>query len=163
MMAGIGMLALFAGILTNGFAQEIQRRDFLRTWELVARLPLFQSLGAFTIAEITKLLRAERVAAGRTVMRKGQPGDCMYFIASGEVEIGIRPAPIRCREGHFFGELALITGEPRSATVVTTMPTTLLRLDVADFRGLAATQPDLLQAIKTRQQPAARSANGEEQ
>ena len=83
MMAGIGMVALFTGILANGFAQETRRRDFLRTCELVARLPLFQSLGAFPIAEITKLLRPERLAPGRTVMRKGQPGDCMYFIASG--------------------------------------------------------------------------------
>ena len=46
MVSGIGLFALWAGILASGFAQELRRRDFLESWDLVVRLPLFRSLGA---------------------------------------------------------------------------------------------------------------------
>ena len=147
MVCGIAMFALWAGILASGFAQEIRRRDFLNTWNLVARMPLFSVLGAAAIADVARLLRPQEAPEGRTVVRKGQPGDCMYFIAVGEVEVRTETGPVTLGAGGFFGEMALITGEPRKATVVTTKRSTLLRLDVADFRGLMAGQPHLVQVI----------------
>jgi len=147
MVCGIGMFALLAGILASGFAQEVRRRDFLNTWNLVAHMPLFSGLGAAAIADVARLLRPHEVPQGRTVVRKGQPGDCMYFIAVGEVEVRTEPGPVRLGSGGFFGEMALITGESRTATVVATKRTTLLQLDVADFRGLMAGQPHLVQLI----------------
>jgi voltage-gated potassium channel len=147
MIGGIAVFALWAGILASGFAQELRRREFLRTWDLVARVPLFASVGAQTIAEVTRLLRPRDLAAGRTVVRKGEPGDCMYFIVEGEVVIRLPGRPVRLGEGAFFGEMALITGEPRVASVVTLQPARLLVLDVADFRALAGSRPELSQAI----------------
>ena len=47
------------------------------------------------------------------LVRRGEPGDCMHFIASGEVEIEVGPAPLRLGPGEFFGEIALLTGTPR--------------------------------------------------
>ena len=79
-------------------------------------------------------------------MRRGQAGDCMYFIAKGEVQVQTEPS-VRLGPGAFFGEMALITGATRAATVVTTVPTTLLRLHIADFRALAETRPELMSAI----------------
>lgn len=147
MIGGIALFALWAGILASGFAQEVRRRDFLKTWNLVARMPLFSTLGAATIAEVARLLRPLEVAERRTVVRKGQPGDCMYFIAAGEVEVRTETGPVTLGPGGFFGELALMTGEPRTASVTTTARSTLLQLDVADFRGLMAGQPDLVRII----------------
>jgi voltage-gated potassium channel len=147
MIGGIAVFALWAGILASGFAQELRRREFLRTWDLVARVPLFASVGAQTIAEVARLLRPRDLAAGRTVVRKGEPGDCMYFIVEGEVAIRLPGRQVRLSEGAFFGEMALITGEPRVASVVTLQPARLLVLDVADFRALAASRPELSQAI----------------
>jgi voltage-gated potassium channel len=148
MVAGIGLFALWAGILASGFAQELRRREFLQSWNLVVRLPLFRDLGAAALAEVTQILKVERCGAGHAIVREGQPGDSMYFIAEGEVEVRGRGAPVRLGPGQFFGEMALVLGSPRNATIVALSPVRLLRLDVVDFRGLAARQPELLRLIE---------------
>jgi voltage-gated potassium channel len=148
MVSGIGLFALWAGILASGFAQELRRREFLESWDLVVRLPLFRDLGASQLSEISRQLRAVNVSANAVVMRRGQPGDSMYFIAEGEVEVHRDDQHVRLAAGQFFGETALITGEPRNATVVALTKSRLLRLDVTDFRGLAARLPDLLRVVE---------------
>ena len=147
MICGIATFAFLAGILANSFAQEMHRREFLRTWDLVARVPFFRDVGAATIAEVTKLLRVHDVPAGTVITRRGEPGDCMYFIVEGEVAIQIDPKPLVLSTGQFFGEIALVTGGLRTATVVARRSCQLLLLDIADFRRLASAQPDLMRAI----------------
>lgn len=148
MIAGIGLFALWAGILASGFAHELRRREFLESWDLVVRLPLFRNLGAPALAEIARLLKVQNCAADTPIVRQGQAGDSMFFIAEGEAEVRTLTARVRLQAGQFFGEMALISGEPRNATVVALVPTRLLRLDVVDFRELAARQPELLQTIE---------------
>jgi voltage-gated potassium channel len=148
MVAGIGLFALWAGILASGFAHELRRRQFLESWDVVVRLPLFRNLGAPALAEIARLLKVQNCSRDATIVRQGQPGDSMFFIAEGEVEVRAGEARIRLRPGQFFGEMALISGAPRNATVVAVTPARLLRLDVVDFRELAARQPELLQVIE---------------
>jgi CRP-like cAMP-binding protein len=64
------------------------------------------------------------------------------------VQVDIKPAPVRLGAGAFFGELALLLSDSiRTANVTTTMPSTLLILDLADFRTLTAHHPDLKRAI----------------
>lgn len=149
MICGIGLFALWAGILASGFSQELRRRDFLESWDLIVRLPLFRNLGAPALAEIARLLKVQNCPADMAIVRQGQPGDSMFFIAEGEAEVRTPTAKIRLKAGQFFGEKALISGEPRNANVVAVTPTRLLRLDVIDFRDLAARQPELLQTIET--------------
>jgi voltage-gated potassium channel len=148
MVAGIGLFALWAGILASGFAAELRRREFLESWDLVVRLPLFRNLGAGALAEIARLLKVQNHSAKSVIVRTGQPGDSMYFIAEGEVEVHAGPVRVRLKPGQFFGEAALITGEPRNATVVAAGPARLLRLDVIEFRELASRQPELLTIIQ---------------
>lgn len=148
MVAGVLVFALWAGILATGFTEETRRREFLRTWDLVARVPFFHDIGTPVIAEVARLLRAQDWPAGAVVMRQGQRGDCMYFIASGEVEVRLGGEPVRLAAGAFFGEVALLTGAPRNATVATTRRSTLLALDIVDFRGLLGRQPDLARIIR---------------
>jgi voltage-gated potassium channel len=147
MVCGIAVFGLWAGILASGFVDEMRRRDFLRNWDLVAKAPLFRDLGADVIAEIARLLRRREYGAGAVVMRRGDPGSAMYFLMAGEVEVRLKPQPVRLTDGAFFGEMALISGAPRIATVVATRPTLLLELDVADFRALAGRTPPLMDAI----------------
>jgi voltage-gated potassium channel len=147
MVAGILVFALWAGILATGYAEELRRREFLRTWDLVAKVPFFNNVGASVIAELARLLRAREYPARAVIMRRGEPGDCMYFIASGEVEVRLRPEPVRLGAGAFVGEIALLTGEPRNATVVAVQPCTLLTLDVVDFRQLLGRQSDLARVV----------------
>lgn len=148
MLCGISVLALLAGILAAGFADEIKRREFTRVWELVARVPLFAELGAIAIADIVGRLRSRNYPAGAAVIRKGASGDTMYFIVAGEVEVRIGPPAPILRGGEFFGEMALLDRKPRSADVVTLTPCTLLVLDVADFYQLAGQQQALIAAIE---------------
>jgi len=148
MLCGISVLALLAGILATGFAEEVRRREFARIWELVARVPFFADVGAIAISDIVARLRSRNYPAGAAVIRKGAPGDTMYFIVSGEVEVRIG-GPIRTlRDGDFFGEMALVDRKPRSADAVTLTPCTLLVLDVSDFYQLAGQQPALIAAIE---------------
>src|ERR1043165_2108770 len=153
MTGGILVFALWSGILANGYAQELRRREFLRTWELVAKVPFFHNIGASLIAEVARLLRPRDYPAGAVVMRRGQPGDCMYFIADGEVEIQLPGQHVYLISGQFFGEVALLTGAPRNATVVATQPSTLLSLDIVHFHELLARQPELAGIIPEGAQP----------
>ena len=148
MICGLGVFGLWAGILATGFSAEHRRRDFIRNWDLVTRVPFFRNLDPAAIIEITRMLRRLDLTERTVVVRRGRPGDCMYFIASGEVEVRLEPQPIRLGPGSFFGEIALLGGGPRVATVVTTVPTTLLILDVSDFHAFTAFHPELAQAVE---------------
>ncbi len=148
MLLGIAMFAVPAGILANGFATEIRRRDFVVTWHTVAGVPLFASLDATRIAGIARLLKTQVVPARQAVVRRGEPADAMFFILSGEVEVDVSPHPVRLGKGQYFGEIALIKDTVRTATVVTVDECQLLTLEVHDFRRLVAQHPDLKEAIE---------------
>jgi voltage-gated potassium channel len=147
MICGIATFGLWTGILATGFAAESRRRNFIQTWDLVSKVPFFKSLDPSAITEVTHLLRRLEVPGRTAVIRRGKAGDCMYFIAAGEVQVDVKPAPVRLGAGAFFGELALLGDSVRTANVTTTMPSTLLILDLADFRTLTAHHPDLARAI----------------
>jgi len=148
MISGAAMIALWTGILANGFAEEIKRREFLRTWDLVAKAPYFKDIGASAIADVTRILKPREFGAGYTIMRQGDAGDCMYFVVSGTVRICLEPYPLQLGPGDFFGEIALVTGAPRTATAIALNHTVLLELDVADFRALAGRRPEMTEIIR---------------
>jgi voltage-gated potassium channel len=147
MILGIAMFAVPAGILATGFAVELRKRDFVVTWQTVARVPLFAGLDAARIAEIARLLRREVVPAKYAVVRRGEPADAMFFIMSGEVEVDVTPTPRRMGRGQFFGEIALLRDSVRTATVTTVTECELLSLDVGDFRRLLDAHPGVRASI----------------
>jgi voltage-gated potassium channel len=147
MICGIATFGLWTGILATGFAAESRRRNFIQTWDLVSKVPFFTSLDPSAITEVTHMLRRLEVPERTAIIRRGRVGDCMYFIAAGEVQVDVKPKPVRLGAGSFFGELALLGDSVRSANVSTTMGSTLLILDLADFRTVTAHHPDLAHAI----------------
>jgi voltage-gated potassium channel len=147
MICGIGVLGMLVGVLATGYAAEARRAHFIRTWELVSKVPFFSNLAHGAIVDVTNTLRRLELPARAIVMRKGAVGDCMYFIASGEVAVELPDRKVPLTAGSFFGELALLSNSTRSATVVTTTDTELLVLDLLDFRTLMAKHPDLAEAI----------------
>jgi voltage-gated potassium channel len=148
MILGIALFAVPAGIVTNGFAAELKRREFVVTWRTVASMPLFKTLDAIRIADIAQLLKAQVVPARQVVVRRGEAADAMFFIMAGEVEVDVPPEPIRLGEGQYFGEIALLRDTVRTATVITVDECTLLSLDARDFRRLMERHPDLKAAIE---------------
>jgi voltage-gated potassium channel len=147
MVCGLGVFGLWTGILATGFAAEMRRDNFLRTWETVTKVPFFADLGPAAIADVTQMLRTMDLPPRVTIIRKGQQGDCMYFIAEGEVEVDLPGKKVRLGEGAFFGEMALLGNNLRSANIATTRLSKLLVLDLVDFRLLMARHPDLAQTI----------------
>jgi voltage-gated potassium channel len=147
MICGIATFGLWTGILATGFAAENRRRNFIQTWDLVSKVPFLQTLDPSAITEITHMMRRVEVPAQTAVIRRGKVGDCMYFIAEGEVEVEVEPAAVRLGVGAFFGELALLGDLIRTANVATTKDSTLLVLDLADFRTVMAHHSELARAI----------------
>lgn len=147
MLSGIAVLAMWAGILATTFEDEMRRRNFLKTWDLVSRVPFFEGLGAGLIAEVARLLKPRKFYAGAPIMRSGDAGDCMYFIVSGQVGVQLSDRVLTISDGSFIGEMALISGAPRTATVLAQNDCELLELDLADFRDLAARHPELKATI----------------
>lgn len=149
MIFGLGMFALPIGIIASGFANEIHRREFVVSWGLVARVPLFAKLDAMAVSRVSNLLRSKVVPADTVIARRGEPADAMYFIASGQVHVEVEPEPVTLGEGDFFGELALLNETTRGATVRSITQTRLLVLPVDDFHHLLSTQADLREAIQS--------------
>jgi voltage-gated potassium channel len=141
MLAGIVMIALPVGIIATAFSAQVRRRDFVVTWGMVARVPLFAGLDAAAIADIMRLLRAQTVAAGDVIVRRGDVAHSMYFVAAGEVDIDIAGEHVRLGVGQFFGEIAVLRRSRRSATVTALGRTNLLVLNAADFHVLMEEQP----------------------
>jgi len=144
---GLIMIALPVGIIATAFSEQIHRRDFVVTWGMVARVPLFAGLDASDIADILRLLRAQTVDAGDVIVRRGDPAHSMYFIAAGEVEIELAKRRVRLGVGHFFGEVAVLRRARRSATVQAVARTSLLVLSAEDMHALMEREPRISERI----------------
>jgi voltage-gated potassium channel len=142
-MLGIFCFALPVAIIGRGFYEEIRRRDFIVTFAMVARVPLFAHLDVAAVAELVAILKARTVPAGTVIIRKGDRGDAMYFIASGVVDVSTADGHVRLSEGCFFGEMALLTRERRNASVTALKATDLLILDADEFHHLVERNPDI--------------------
>src|SRR5260370_26965199 len=132
MICGLGVFGLWTGILATGFAAETRRDNFLKTWESVRKLPFFAALGPSAIADVTHMLRTMDLPPRTMISRNGQAGDCMYFIAAGEVEVDLPGKNVSLGEGAFFGEMALLGNNLRGPNVTTTRLPKLLVLDLVD-------------------------------
>ena len=144
---GLIMVALPVGIISIAFAEAIHRRDFVVTWGMVARVPLFSGLTATEIADVMRLLQSQMIEPGAVIAHRGEPAHAMYLISGGEVEIELPGGAKRLGAGHFFGEVAVLRKARRSATIRATQRTNLLVLDAHDFRALLQRQPRLAERV----------------
>jgi voltage-gated potassium channel len=147
MIVGLGLFALPVGIVATGFVNSIHRRDFVVTFGMLSRVPLFRGIDAQIIGELMVMLRARAVSAGTIISATGARADAMYFVVSGEVEANLANRRIRFRTGDFFGELALLEETMRAATVVAVEASRVLTLSVDDFNHLLTKHPGLMRRI----------------
>lgn len=128
--------------------------------ELVERVPLFAKLPPEKRAAIARLLKSRMTLPGDAIVRRGERGDAMFFIASGAAAVLIPGKAVELGSGEFFGEMALLSGHPRNADVVSLGYCRLLELGSEDFQKLLAGDPELKRAIEAvaagRMGPAAR-------
>ncbi len=91
-------------------------------------------------------------AAGETIVRQGAAGDSMFVVLSGRVRVSIDPAGQEVAvipAGGFFGEMSMLTGDARTATVKAIEDAVILEISAADFRALAEANPALLDHVST--------------
>tara|TARA_A100001011_G_C14319339_1_gene849695 strand:- start:1744 stop:2901 length:1158 start_codon:yes stop_codon:yes gene_type:complete len=143
MIIAIGMAALPIGVIATGFSNEISKHEFMVTWRLIAKVPLFSNLDADQIANIASMLAPLRVPHGHTVIKKGEEADSMFFVIAGEVEVKVDPEPIKLRQGDFFGETGILRNTIRMADVVSVTDCQLLELRKDKFNELISIYPEL--------------------
>ena len=105
---------------------------------MLKRMPLFRELTYKQINSISSMLKSKTVPAQTVIIRQGDPGDAFYIIRSGEVVVTAgseadKKTVARLGEAEYFGEIALVTDQPRTATVTSVSETELLVLEKSDF------------------------------
>ncbi|HEX6140630.1 MAG TPA: Crp/Fnr family transcriptional regulator [Candidatus Limnocylindria bacterium] len=115
--------------------------------------PLFAPCPEPVLADVGRRLRHRHFRRGEVIFHQGDPGDALHVIISGSVKI-VLPSPegeeaiiATLTEGDFFGELALLDGQPRSATAVAVEATETLSLPRDVFRELVEQHPELRDAL----------------
>jgi CRP-like cAMP-binding protein len=114
------------------------------------RVPLFSGFNEEELRRVAEFSRIVEVPAGTVVTQIGEPGDSFFIIIDGAV--GVRTpvgAGSELHPGDFFGEMSLLDGEPRSATIVATTDLRLLVVDRSHFWRLLDETPDLVGRILT--------------
>jgi CRP-like cAMP-binding protein len=123
---------------------------------LLAKCDLLRHLPPEGIEEILPCVRTRRLHVGEILFRAGDPGDALYIVDTGKVEV-LRPSSDRCAnlvslaqlgEGQAFGEMALLSGLPRTAAIRAIEETDLLEIGKADFERLIASDHRLAEAIE---------------
>lgn len=115
---------------------------------LLARVPLFSVFAPQELAEVARLFSERRVSAGETVCVEGEPGDSFLVIAAGELEVwGGGRVVRRLGPGEFLGEVSLLLGGPRTATVTAARSSTLLVLGKEAFDRTLLAHPKVLEYL----------------
>ena len=120
----------------------------LNTTDLVAKVPFFDELGKGRRKQLARLLKTRIFVPGDRIIIRGDIGDEMFFIADGAVSVVLSDDDVTLGTGDFFGELALITDQPRNADVVAIGFSTLLALRRRDFAGFVKRNPDIRNKIR---------------
>jgi CRP-like cAMP-binding protein len=139
------------------FALARKQSDASGRIKLLAASDLMRHLPAERIEQILPCIREQKLGGGEILFRAGDPGDALYMVAHGKVEVltsgqpGLDPsgsAIATLGEGNAFGEMSLLSGGPRTATIRAAEDTELLKIDKDDFDRLVATDRQLADAVK---------------
>ncbi|MBI3468260.1 MAG: cyclic nucleotide-binding domain-containing protein, partial [Planctomycetes bacterium] len=121
--------------------------------EFLRKIPLFSELTPGTLATVADQMSWEEHQPGQVIVRQGDEGDKFYLIRSGAVEVRITGAAGErsvavLRDGDFFGEKALVSGEPRNATIIAKELTEVYTLGKDEFRSIIDNSPTFKEEIR---------------
>jgi CPA1 family monovalent cation:H+ antiporter len=131
------------GIVGNRAVRRPRFEIGLDIHRLIERLDILSGLDERQLERVARLLRPRFTVPNERIIRRGGRGDAVFFIASGAVEVRLPARRVRLGTGEFFGEMALLSGRPRQADVVSLTYCRLLLLRKADFERFLATNPDV--------------------
>jgi CPA1 family monovalent cation:H+ antiporter len=121
--------------------------------ELLRKVPLFAEFPSEEFAAVARRLEQHTVPAGTAIVEQGARGDAMFLIARGVVRVSVEQGGVdrdlaTLMAGDFFGEMALLTGEPRTATCRSVTPCALYRLEREAFLEVRAAHPSIESALE---------------
>jgi small-conductance mechanosensitive channel len=134
-------------------AEERRRREHLAEAEdLLGRIDFVQALSTEARKALIERARFLEYGPGQAVVRQGEQGDTLFLVARGEVAVRVRleageKEVARLGRGALFGEMSVLTGEPRTATVVALADASLLAVDRDAFERILSKEPDLAQRL----------------
>jgi len=111
------------------------------------RVPVLENCTKRQLRSISRIAAVLETPAGQVLARVGEPGDHFFFIIDGAARVEVPPQSHRVGPGEFFGEMSLLDGGPRSATVVADTPVRLLLVHRRDFWKLLKEAPGLTEQI----------------
>jgi small-conductance mechanosensitive channel len=135
-------------------AETVKKRELTRRLQVLNAVPVFAGLAEGEKADIAERLQYAPFARGDVITKQGNTAHWLYLLAFGEAEVLYEPpgaAPQRIgavKAGQFFGEMALVSGEARSATVVAKTDVECYRLDRNAFQELIASRPEISAEIR---------------
>jgi len=116
--------------------------------DLLHRIPLFSGLDRHQIERLGQLAEEVDVPAGKVLIRQGDRGGDLMVLASGQVSVERDGALLRTLgSGEFFGEIALVDGGPRTATITTREPSRLVVLGHREFHAMMDEFPEVASRI----------------
>lgn len=119
-------------------------RPTTRDWEnVLSELPLFASLSTRQCRAVARLAQFAWFAPGDVLVRAGDPGDSFYLIVSGKARLDGKPSARTLGAGDFFGEMTLLDGEPRSATITATTELQAMLLPRRAFVKIVRQEPGI--------------------
>ena len=111
---------------------------------LLKSLSIFKDTPETTLAELAPLMQEEEIESGTVVFKEEDPGDCMYIILSGKIQIHKGKTTLAIlNEKEVFGELSLLDAETRSATATAQTDCILFKIDQEPFYELIDTRPEV--------------------
>jgi CPA2 family monovalent cation:H+ antiporter-2 len=132
----------------RALAEKREHEQARKITEFVETFPLFAAIDADAQEELLLLFVPRAAAPGDRVLRVGERGDAMYFVVSGTVEVHVKGTPVQLKAGAFFGEMALLTGAPRTADVTAVDYCNFLVLSLRDFRLFTSRHPQVRAAVQ---------------
>ncbi len=115
---------------------------------------IFRHLSAEEFREVVSRLTLKHYEEGSLIVSEGDPGDSMFVIVNGEVSVNTTNAKgkkitlANLGDGEFFGEISLLTGRPRTATIITNTDSDLLELTREDYQKIVADHPHVADVLK---------------
>ena len=113
--------------------------------DVLGRVPLFSGLSKRHLRGLAGIASQERFVEGATLAEEGEPGDSFYVLLAGQAKVvrrGRRVADLM--PGDFFGEISLLDGGPRTASVVAVTPIEVLSLSHKPFQDLLEREPSIV-------------------
>jgi CRP-like cAMP-binding protein len=122
--------------------------DHAKTVEQLRSVPLFKDFSDEDLERVAQMTKRVEFEAGHTVANQGEMGVGFHQIMQGSADVIQDGTKIgELKPGDYFGEISLIDGGTRSATVTTSSPTTTLSIAVWDFTRLLEHQPELVRKL----------------